>query len=55
MPGDIVESDKEMELIVDKLESVKESGFGEVRILVRNGAVYRILTTEDALIEEKEK
>lgn len=38
--------------IVEKIENVKKRGFGEVRIIIRNGAVYRILTTEDELIEK---
>jgi len=41
------------ETILGKVEVIKKAGFGEVRILIRNGAVYRILTTEDeAVIKE---
>lgn len=53
--GKEVDLDKELVLIAEKLQAVKESGFGEVRILVKNGAIYRILTTEDELMESKDK
>jgi len=39
--------------IQEKLELVKNSGFGEIRIQVRNGVVYRILCTEELLIKNK--
>lgn len=56
MPENEVELKKEeLELITPKLQAVKESGFGEVRILIKNGAIYRILTTEDELVEEEKK
>lgn len=55
MPGKEVNLDKELELIAEKVKAVKESGFGEVRILIKNGAIYRVMTTEDELIKEKEK
>ena len=34
-----------------KLEAVLKAGQGEVTIKVRNGAVHRILKTEDELVE----
>jgi hypothetical protein len=42
---------KETELIMQKVQAVKESGFGEVKICIRNGTIYRICTTEDTVIE----
>ena len=41
----------EMEKIMQKVNDVKAAGFGEVRILVRNGAIYRILVTEEELFK----
>lgn len=52
MPENEVDLKKEIELIAEKLQAVKESGFGEVRILIKNGAIYRILTTKDELVDE---
>lgn len=46
---------KELELIQKKLETVKKAGHGEVRILIKNGAVYRILSTEDELVKKSGK
>lgn len=46
------ESD-EIDLIKKKIQTIKKSGFGEVRILIKNGVIYRILNTEDELVEEK--
>jgi hypothetical protein len=46
------ESDKTLATIRNKVESIKKTGFGEVRILIRNGAVYRILTTEDEAVDK---
>jgi hypothetical protein len=43
----------ELEIIEQKLNSIKDSGFGEIRVVVRNGTVYRILSTEDELLEHK--
>ena len=36
--------------VLEYIRLVKKSSFGEVRILVRNGAIYRILKTEEKLI-----
>ena len=47
------ERDKIVTTIIDKMETVKKSGFGEVRILIRNVAVYRILTTEDEAVNKE--
>jgi len=41
----------EIEKIMQKVDAVKAAGFGEVRILVRNGAIYRILVTEEELFK----
>ena len=41
----------ELEKIINKLQTVKAAGFGEVRILIRNGGIYRILVTEEELLK----
>lgn len=41
----------ELEKIMQKVNAVKAGGFGEVRILVKNGAIYRILVTEEELLK----
>ena len=48
-------TDKELELIAKKLQKVKEAGFGEVRIIIRNGVMHRILTTEEKMIVPETK
>jgi len=45
--------DEALEKVKPKLEAVLKVHNGEVRILVRNGAVYRILKTEDELVTTK--
>ncbi len=35
-----------------KIEVIKKTGLGEVRILIKNGAIYRILTIEDEVINK---
>jgi len=52
VPGNEVDLKRELELIAEKIKAVKESGFGEVRILIKNGAIYRIMATEDELVEK---
>jgi len=44
-------TEKEIARIITKIQSVKESGFGEVRVCIRNGVIFRICTTEDELID----
>ncbi len=41
----------ELEKIKQKVNAVKAGGFGEVRIPVKNGAIYRILVTEEELLK----
>ena len=41
----------ELEKILQKINAVKSAGFGEVRILIRNGNIYRILVTEEELLK----
>lgn len=36
--------------VIDKIQAIKKVGFGEVRVLIKNGTIYRILTTEDQVI-----
>lgn len=45
--------DEALEKVKPKLEAVLKAGNGEVRILVKNNAVYRILKTEDELVTKK--
>ncbi|MCL2149402.1 MAG: hypothetical protein FWH51_00465 [Dehalococcoidia bacterium] len=42
----------ELSRVAENIEIVKRVGFGEVRVLIKNGAVFRILTTVDKLMEE---
>jgi hypothetical protein len=42
--------DKDIASVLDSIELVKTAGFGEVRIMIRNGAIYRILKTEDRVL-----
>jgi len=53
--GEKEPTDKELELIAKKLQKVKEAGFGEVRIIIRNGVMHRILTTEEKMIVPETK
>ena len=41
--------------IIQKVNAVKAAGFGEVRILIRNGNIYRILVTEEELLKHNRK
>jgi len=45
--------DEALEKVKPKLAAVLKSGNGEVRILIKNSAVYRILKTEDELVNKK--
>ena len=38
-------------LLTQKIEWVEKQGHGEVVVKIRNGVVYRILVTEDELID----
>lgn len=49
---DKTSDDRELASIQTKIDLIKKAGFGEVRILIRNGTVYRILTTEDEVIQK---
>lgn len=44
-------TEKELAKIITKIQAVKESGFGEVKVCIRNGVISRICTTEDELID----
>ena len=44
---------KDLDKIAAKLEVVMRAGFGEVIIKVKNGAIYRIIKSEEEYIEEK--
>jgi hypothetical protein len=39
--------------VIDKIGVIQKAGFGEVRVLIRNGAIYRIMTTEDEVLQEE--
>jgi hypothetical protein len=54
MASDCKEAPNQGEDIASVLESIRlvqKAGFGEVRIMVRNGAIYRILKTEDKFVK----
>ena len=38
------------ELLDKKIEVILEVGYGEVTVKIKNGAIYRIVTTEDIYI-----
>ena len=44
-------TERELAKIITKIQAVKESGFGEVKVCIRNGVIFRICTTEDELID----
>ncbi|MGD9116868.1 MAG: hypothetical protein PVJ61_06830 [Dehalococcoidia bacterium] len=46
---------EDLQVIERKLSIIKKSGFGEIRIMVKNGIVHRILSTEDELVEKDQK
>jgi hypothetical protein len=39
--------------VLESIRLVKKAGFGEVRIMIRNGAIYRILKTEDKFVKSE--
>lgn len=41
-----------LEIIKDKIELVEAEIFGEVRVIVQNGAVYRVLKTDDTFMKD---
>ena len=53
--GDFTASNSILKLVQKKIEVISKIGYGEVRIVIRNGDVYRILSTEDELIEKNKK
>lgn len=44
----------EIMAVYEKIELIKRLGFGEVRVQIRNGAVYRIITTEEIMLPKQE-
>ena len=45
-----IKEQAELKRIMQKVSAVKAAGFGEIRIVVRNGAIHRILVTEEELL-----
>ncbi len=41
----------EMASVIEKIGLIEKAGFGEVRILIRNGCIYRIQTIEDEMVK----
>ena len=41
---------KELGALIECIKAVKDTGFGEGRIIIRNGAIYRIQKIEDKII-----
>jgi len=39
-----------IELVKEKIDTIKSLGHGEVIVKIKNGKIYRILTTEDKLV-----
>jgi len=44
---------QELNTILEQVEIIKKIGFGEIRVQIRNGSVYRILSTEDRLLQKE--
>jgi hypothetical protein len=44
---------QDMNTIFEQVEIIKKIGFGEIRVQIRNGSVYRILSTEDRLLQKE--
>jgi len=42
-----------IKLIEEKIKLVKAEGFGEVIIKIKNGAIYRIVSTVDELLDKE--
>ncbi len=41
---------KKLSLVKTAIEFVEKKGHGEVIIKIKNGVIYRVLTTEDKLV-----
>lgn len=44
-------TERELAKIITTIRAVKESGFGEVKVCIRNGSIYRIIKTEEEMME----
>ena len=44
-------SSPDITAILEQVEIIKKAGFGEIRVQIRNGSVYRILSTEDRILQ----
>jgi len=42
-----------LEDVIEDIKLILEKGFGEVRIIIRNGVIYRILPTSDKIMGVK--
>jgi hypothetical protein len=45
--------EKDIQSVLDRIETIRKTGFGEVRIIIKNGAIHRILTTEDEIVQKE--
>ena len=45
--------DQETAAIMRQVLEIKKSGFGEVRIVIKNGTIFRILTTKDCMLQKE--
>ena len=43
-----------LEFIKAKIHLVEASGFGDVAVFVKNGVVYRVRTTADEIVENRD-
>ena len=51
-PETIAAATEEFAPVVEKINLIKRCGFGEVKVLIKNGVIYRILVTEDKMIHK---
>ena len=51
LPKTSSKQDREILSVLESIRLVRQAGFGEVRVLIRNGAIYRVLKTEDKFID----
>jgi hypothetical protein len=48
-----VTREEDIQSVINKIDIIKKTGFGEVRVLIKNGLIYRILSTEDEIIKKE--
>ena len=48
-----VSKEEDIQSVINNIETIKKMGFGEVRVIIKNGVIYRILSTEDKIIHQE--